>query len=185
MLPHGIEVQNLTKKNPGNGLPDWVRADAESRGYGDAKEPLSLFISEDDINSAFEAIAHGNGAACVMAQAGSRLGAKSVYFYRTTAWVDFGVGPIVRYETSEDIYNHVIRPFDKGDKKSVRPGIYHLKAPRKGQSLASKRLKDERKRQNPYTPRPGAKKPRPYMGRVVMAVQPNESAPKRKAKASA
>lgn len=172
MLPHGIEVWNLTKKNPKNGLPEWVRADAESRGYGDSKHPLSLYITEDDIEAAFKELGQGNGAACVMAQAGSRLGAKSVYFYRTTAWVDFGDGPIVRYQTSEDIYNFVITPFDRGHRTKVRPGIYHLLPPSKGKSLASRRVVEEAKRKRGFATRPNAHKNRGYMGRVVMAAQP-------------
>lgn len=78
-----------------------------------------------------------------MAQAGTRIGAKAVYFYRTTAWVDFGDGPIVRFGTSKAIYNNVIAPFDDGDREHVLPGIYHLTplAPSHG-------LKARRERQN-------------------------------------
>lgn len=172
MQPHGIEVRNLTKGAPGNGLPIWVRQAAEQRGYGDATAPLSLFITEDDVNNAFIEVAHGNGSACVMAQAGTRIGAKHVYFYRTTAWVDYGTGPIVRYQTSSDIWTHIIRPFDKGHRKSVRPGLYHLLPASDGKTLKAERVrtaKQKRTRQDEGGKSRPSTTPRPYMGRVVMA----------------
>ena len=90
---HGIRVDEVIYKEPGNGLPQWVKDVAVKRGYGDALDPISLYVTEEDIDEAFRCAAMGNGAKCVMAQAGQRLGAKSVYFYRTTAWFDFGTGP--------------------------------------------------------------------------------------------
>lgn len=123
---NGLDVENITYKNPGNNLPKFVREAAETRGYGDATQTLSLFVKGDDINEAFACAAQGNGSACVMAQAGKRIGAKAVYFYRTTAWVDFGYGPIVRFQTTKSIYENVIAPFDEGDRDHVQPGIYHL-----------------------------------------------------------
>lgn len=126
---NGLEVDNITHKNPGNSLPKFVKDAAVERGYGDARQSLSLFVTEADVSEAFACAAQGNGAACVMAQAGTRIGAKAVYFYRTTAWVDFGSGPIVRFQTSKSIYNNVIAPFDEGKRDSVLPGIYHLTPP--------------------------------------------------------
>ena len=136
---NGLEVENITYKEPGNNLPKFVRESAADRGYGDATQPLSLFVNTDDIAEAFTCVAQGNGSACVMAQAGKRIGAKAVYFYRTTAWIDFGSGPIVRFETSKSIYDNVIAPFDEGDRDRVKPGIYHLTPARKSQSLAGRR----------------------------------------------
>lgn len=123
---NGLDVENISYKNPGNNLPRFVREAAAARGYGDATQTLSLFVQDTDISEAFSCAAQGNGSACVMAQAGTRIGAKAVYFYRTSAWIDFGHGPIVRFKTSKSIYNNVIAPFDKGDRESVLPGIYHL-----------------------------------------------------------
>lgn len=123
---NGLEVDNITHKNPGANLPRFVRDAAMARGYGDATQTLSLFVQHDDVNEAFACAAQGNGSACVMAQAGTRIGAKAVYFYRTTAWIDFGEGPIVRFKTSKAIYDNVIAPFDEGDRSRVMPGIYHL-----------------------------------------------------------
>lgn len=174
MPPHGIEVRNLTKKNPGNNLPEWVKAAAVARGYGDSKHPLSLYVTADDIQRAVMERAQGNGRACAMAQAGTRLGTRFIYFYRTTAWVDFGAGPVVRYQVSNDIYNHIIKPFDDGDKAKIRPGIYHLLAPKDGRSLARRR-ETEARRGNTSQTRPNGSKPRPYMGRVVMATQEQAS----------
>lgn len=141
---NGLEVDNITHKEPGNNLPKFVREAAETRGYGDATQTLSLYVQNDDINEAFTCAAQGNGASCVMAQAGTRIGAKAVYFYRTTAWVDFGEGPIVRFKTTKSIYDNVISPFDKGDRKSVLPGIYHLTPPAKSTSLAGRREYEQR-----------------------------------------
>lgn len=139
---NGLEVENITYKNPGNNLPKFVREAAEVRGYGDATQTLSLFVQDGDISEAFSCAAQGNGSACVMAQAGMRIGAKAVYFYRTTAWIDFGHGPIVRFKTSKSIYDNVIAPFDKGNRDSVLPGIYHLTPFTPGMSLAALRTKD-------------------------------------------
>lgn len=139
---NGIEVANLTKTKVRNNLPRFVREAAEKRGYGDATQPLSLYIHDGDIGEAFNCAAQGDGSSCVMAQAGKRIGAKSVYFYRTMAWVDFGHGPIVRFQTSRAIYNNVIEPFDKGDREGVRPGIYHLTPPNKARQLNNRRKRD-------------------------------------------
>lgn len=140
-----VPVGDITFKEPGNGLPKWVREAAETRGYGDSKKPLSLYITSDDIDEAFACAAHGNGSACVMAQAGTRIGAQSVYFFRTTAWVDFGDGPIVRFETSRQVYDNVIAPFDKGDKAAIAPGIYHLTPPKGTNRLKARRAKNKKR----------------------------------------
>lgn len=136
---NGLKVANITYKNPGNSLPRFVKEAAEERGYGDATQPLSLYVTEGDVDEAFACAAQGNGSSCVMAQAGTRLGAKAVYFYRTTAWMDFGTGPIVRFETSKSIYDNVIAPFDEGDRDRVMPGIYHLTPPRPSSTIPVKR----------------------------------------------
>lgn len=143
---NGLEVENITFKSPGNNLPRFVRDAASERGYGDATQPLSLFVNDADITEAFMCAAHGNGSACVMAQAGTRIGAKSVYFYRTTAWIDFGEGPIVRYQTTKSIYSNVIAPFDDGERDRVKPGIYHLTPFTKSGTLAAMRDKEKSRR---------------------------------------
>lgn len=146
---NGLEVENITHRNPGNNLPKFVRKAAATRGYGDATQTLSLFIQHDDINEAFACAAQGNGSACVMAQAGKRIGAKAVYFYRTSAWVDFGEGPIVRFKTTKSIYDNVIAPFDDGDRDRVRPGIYHLTPFTASMTLAGMRGRDKSRRTEP------------------------------------
>ena len=143
---NGLDVENITYKEPGNNLPKFVREAAETRGYGDATQTLSLFIQNEDVNEAFSCAAQGNGSACVMAQAGKRIGAKAVYFYRTTAWVDFGAGPIVRFKTTKAIYENVIAPFDDGDRSRVQTGIYHLTPFSPSTSLAGMRSKPKSNR---------------------------------------
>ena len=143
---NGLDVDNITYKEPGNNLPKFVREAAESRGYGDATQTLSLFIQDGDVSEAFACAAQGNGSACVMAQAGKRIGAKAVYFYRTTAWIDFGDGPIVRFKTTKAIYDNVIAPFDDGDRSRVKPGIYHLTPFTGSTSLAGMRTREKSKR---------------------------------------
>lgn len=136
---NGLTVENITYKNPMNSLPKFVREAAAERGYGDSTQTLSLFVQENDVEEAFACAAQGNGSSCVMAQAGTRIGAKSVYFFRTTAWIDFGYGPIVRFQTSKSIYDNVIAPFDKGEREHVKPGIYHLTPPDASNKLDVKR----------------------------------------------
>lgn len=136
---NGLTVENITYKNPGNSLPKFVKEAAEERGFGDATQTLSLFVQEADVAEAFACAASGNGSSCVMAQAGTRIGAKAVYFFRTSAWIDFGYGPIVRFSTSKAIYTNVIAPFDDGDRERVRPGIYHLTPPTPSNTLPAKR----------------------------------------------
>lgn len=172
---NGLTVENITYDAPRNGLPKFVRQAAGERGYGDATQALSLFVNEQDIEEAFSCAAQGNGSSCVMAQAGTRLGAKAVYFFRTTVWVDFGDGPIVRFNTSKSIYNNVIDPFDKGNRDRVRPGIYHLTPPSASRSLAACREREEQRRatgdKNPPGKKTGSKLPRvqSHTERVVMA----------------
>lgn len=168
---NGIEVTDITFKEPGNNLPKWVRKAAESRGYGDSKQPLSLFIQDDDINEAFDCAAQGNGSACVMAQAGKRIGARAVYFYRTTAWVDFGTGPIVRFECSKQIYANVIEPFDRGDREGIAPGIYHLTPPTRGHTLSHRRKVNKKAPVKPAGERDGSRPAPIHTERVVMAAR--------------
>ena len=173
---HGLEVEDVTYKDPRNSLPKFVREAATTRGYGDATQPLSLFIQDGDVAEAFACAAQGNGSACVMAQAGKRIGAKAVYFYRTTAWVDFGSGPIVRFQTTKSIYDNVIAPFDAGDRERVMPGIYHLTPPSSARGLAVRREreKDYRPdRRGRNTELDGSRAPRiqAHTERVVMAAR--------------
>lgn len=166
----GIEVAERFYDQPGVSLPRWVREAAEARGYGDSKHPLSLFINADDISEAFACAAQGNGSACVMAQAGRRIGAKSVYFYRTTAWIDFGEGPIVRFRTSKQIYSNVIEPFDRGQREAVAPGIYHLMPPSPGKSLGCDRGRERNKSRRGKNAT-GDRSMVAHTDRVVMAAQ--------------
>lgn len=167
---HGIKVDKITKKAPGNGLPKWVREAATTRGYADALEPTGLIVNQRDINAACNAKAKGNGAMCVMAQAGRRMGAESVYFYRTTAWVDFGTGPIVRFQASKSVYNNVIKPFDKGDNDAIAPGYYPLTPPCDSNSL--KRRRQYAKTSKTKSGRgSGKKEVVAHTDRVVMAAQ--------------
>ncbi len=172
MKINGLNVTDITHKEPGNNLPKWVREAAESRGYGDSQQPLSLFIQDDDIAEAFACAAQGNGSACVMAQAGKRIGARSVYFYRTTAWVDFGSGPIVRFKCSKQIYANVISPFDRGDRDAIAPGIYHLTPPNASGKLSRLREKAAARPQQPPTGKTdGSRAVIAHTERVVMAAQ--------------
>lgn len=166
---HGIKVDEITYKKPGNGLPKWVKESAEARGYGDALEPISLYVTDDDISAAFDCAAEGNGSKCVMAQAGQRLGAKSVYFYRTTAWVDFGTGPILRFATTRNIYRNVIDPFDRGDRENVTGGIYPLTPPTNSGSLKRRREYEKTGKRKPAQNR--RKEVVAHTDRVVMASQ--------------
>lgn len=134
-LPMGIEVQEITYGDPKNNLPGFVKEIARTHGYGDSAGPWTMYVHPDDIELAFKEKAQGNGAACVMAQAGQRLGAQSVYFYRHTAWVDFGSGPIVRYYIPNATYRNIIDPFDRNDRDGVLPGMYPLLAPTPGRTL--------------------------------------------------
>ena len=168
-LPNGIEVQSVVKGDPGNGLPKFVREAASERGYGDSSYPWTMYVHPDDIDAAFREKAHGNGNSCVMAQAGRRLGAQTVYFYRTTAWVDFGSGPIVRYFIPDATYRNVIDPFDKNDRKSVLPGMYPLTPPSGSHSLTNT-AKKNRKRGSARGSRGLIKNPkRQHSDRVILA----------------
>lgn len=140
---HTMNVKKIMHKAPRN-FPGWIREAAESRGYGDAIEPLSLFVHENDIDEAFACAAQGNGSRCVMAQAGRRLGAEAVYFYRTTAYVDFGSGPVVRFRPSRSIYANVIAPFDRGSREEVQSGVYHLMPPSPSEALGARDYRKER-----------------------------------------
>lgn len=167
-LPNGIEVQSITKGDPGNNLPRFVRDAARDHGYGDSKGPWTMYVHPDDIDHAFKEKAQGNGNACVMAQAGHRLGAQMVYFYRTTAWVDFGSGPIVRYLIPQATYRNVINPFDRDDREGVLPGMYPLLAPTPGRSLKHIREKT-RKRQTSQSKGVNPKRQRQHSDRVILA----------------
>ena len=166
MKVQGIEVAKVYRDKPGATLPRWVRQTAEDRGYGDSTQPLSLYVNASDIAEAFACAAQGDGSSCVMAQAGKRIGAKAVYFYRTSAWVDFGVGPLVRFKTSNAIYSNVIEPFDRGDRDAVVPGIYHLMPPTEGSSIARSRGRD---RKGSYGKGGGGSKVVAHTERIVMA----------------
>jgi hypothetical protein len=164
---HGIRVDEIIHQEPGNGLPKWVKQNAAKRGYGDALDPLSLFVTEDDIDEAFACVAQGDGAKCVMAQAGTRLGAKSLYFYRTTAWIDFGTGPILRFLVPKSIQRNIIDPFDHGKRRGIVSGVYPLTPPLNSRSLRGRK-------QYPKTGRRIKKSKRQVIAhteRVVLAAQ--------------
>ena len=146
---HGLQVSDITYAQPGNSLPAEVRQAAAERGYGDAQQPISLYITVADIEAAFECAAHGNGKDCVMAQAGRRLGVDHVYFYRHTAWLDFGDGPIIRYSVGGSIYVNVIEPFDRGERDSVLPGVYHLVPPTPSKRLSAIREQTAKRGKRP------------------------------------
>jgi hypothetical protein len=165
---HGIKVDEITYKEPGNGLPKWIKEVASTRGYGDSLEAITLFVTDDDIKAAFDCAAQGNGSKCVMAQAGQRLGAKAVYFYRTTAWVDFGTGPILRFIAPKSVYKNVIEPFDRGDRDSVEGGLYPLTPPHSSRSLKRRREYEKTERKNGQT---GDRKVVAHTERVVLASQ--------------
>ena len=169
-LPNGLEVTNLTTDKVPVNLPRFIREAITQRGYGDATQPLSLYVHEGDIGEAFDCAAQGNGSACVMAQAGKRIGTKAIYFYRTTAWADFGEGPVVRFETSQAIYNNIISPFDRGERDAVQPGIYHLTPATPSHSLGKRR---DRKRDRRGKNRDGSRTvvASAHTERVVMATR--------------
>jgi hypothetical protein len=159
----------VTHREPGNGLPKWIKKIAASRGYADSLGQLSLYVTEEDVDNAFNATGQGNGFECVMAQAGRRLGAESVYFYRTTAWVDFGKGPILRFTIPKSVNRNIIDPFDKGKRGQIVPGLYPLTPPCKSQSLTERRHYDRTGRKGP--PRKGRKRTIVHTERVVLAPQ--------------
>lgn len=168
----GVKVTNFTKKKNMRGvLPKWIRAEAASRGYGDAAEPLSVIVKEADVTEAFACLAQGNGSACVMAQAAKRIGAENVYFFRRTAWVDFGTGPFVRYNTTGAIYRNVIEPFDRGEQSEIVPGIYHLKPSGPGHSLSGRKKINARRtdRTGESNRSTGERKIKAHTERVVAA----------------
>ena len=137
--PHGLTTTNITDTRPGNNLPPFIKDQAETRGYGDAADHLDLVVTQEDINKACAAQAHGDGRACVMAQAAKRLSAQHFYFYRTSAWVDWGIGPIMRYITSNAIRDNIIKPFDNHDRAHIEPGKYKLRAPAPSMRLTRQR----------------------------------------------
>jgi hypothetical protein len=166
-----IKNEDITYGKPHNGLPKWVRETAADRGYADAVEPLSLIVTENDVTEAFDCAAHGDGAHCVMAQAGQRLGAKAVYFYRTTAWVDFGTGPIQRFTVTDNVYKNVIVPFDKGLRDEITTGVYPLTPPCPAQSLKHRRKYEKTEKKNPTTNRDKKPIAHAHTDRVVMAAR--------------
>lgn len=167
-LPNGIQVAGLRKRNPGNNLPQFVKEAAKQYGYGDSTVPWSMYVHPDDVDLAFAERAQGNGSACVMAQAGRRLGAQSVYFYRSTAWVDFGAGPIVRFLIPQATYRNIIDPFDNNDKANVLPGMYPLLPPKGVRTLNAKR-KDNRKRTTTKSRGINSSGKRQHSERVILA----------------
>lgn len=169
-MAHNIKHGEVTYKRPGNGLPNFVKDMAAKRGYADSSEPLSLYVTEDDVDQAYQGAGRGNGAKCVMAQAGLRLGAKNIYFYRTTAWIDFGTGPILRFTIADSIQRNIIDPFDHGKRKEIKPGLYPLKAPTMSSSLRGRRKYDKKHSKKQVSTNP-KKKVMAHTDRVVLASQ--------------
>lgn len=162
----------VTHKRPGNGLPNFIKDMAVKRGYADSSEPLSLYVTEDDIDQAYMSAGRGNGFKCVMAQAGMRLGAKSLYFYRTTAWIDFGTGPILRFTIADSIQRNIIEPFDNGKREDIESGLYPLLAPTPSKSLRGRRKYDKKHSKRKKEGSSGTKKKvLAHTERVVLASQ--------------
>jgi hypothetical protein len=93
----------------------------------DATKPCTLNVLPKDIEGARPE----NGAKCVAARCVKRaLGAKHVYFYRTTAYILFGDGrPVERFVTSGALLRNVIHPLDTGKLGRIKPGRYDLLPP--------------------------------------------------------
>ena len=166
--PRHPKVDQITKRESSNGLPEWVKELTATRGYGDATEPLGLIIKPEDIDEAFSCEAQNDGSNCVMAQAATRLGAENIYFYRTSAWVNFGTGPIRRFIVPKNIYRNVIAPFDRSAHDDIVPGHYVLLPPTDSQSIRRRREYERTKR----TRRPSSnpkKKVLAHTERLVMA----------------
>jgi len=147
-LPHRGEGTHgpVFYSDPGNGLPDWVRTVMQTRGLTDSEEALTLIVQEDDVVKAITCAGEGDGDSCVMAQAAKRLGAKNIYFYRSTAYVDFGIGPVRRYAVTSEIKNSVIKPFDANEYGQIEPGSYNLEPPEKWLTMEGKRETAKRRR---------------------------------------
>lgn len=175
-IPNGLKVSEPSTTKVPKALPRFLRDAATERGYGDAMQPLSLYIHEGDVTAAFDCAAHGDGSMCVMAQAGKRIGAKAVYFYRTVAWVDFGQGPVVRFRTSRSIYNNVIEPFDRGDREGILTGIYHLVPPSASKTLDYDRQRLRGRSGPTGVVRDGSRSVLAHTERVVMAANVSDVA---------
>jgi hypothetical protein len=166
--PRRPKVDQITKRESSNGLPSWVKEQTATRGYGDATEPLGLIVKPEDIDNAFACAAQGDGSNCVMAQAATRIGAEHIYFYRTSAWVDFGTGPIRRFLVPNNIYRNIIEPFDRSAHDEIMPGHYVLLPPTDSQSIRRRREYDKTKRTRNPSSNPN-KKVLAHTERLVMA----------------
>ena len=125
--------------DPSNGLPDWVRVKMQDRGLTDSKDSLTLIVKEEDVVEAITCQGEGDGDSCVMAQAAKRLGAQDIYFYRTTAYVDFGIGPLRRYKVPAGIKNKIIKPFDENEYGKIEPGVYNIEPHTRSNTMEGKR----------------------------------------------
>lgn len=112
-------------------LPAWVITGT----VGDAPRDCTLNIREDHKHSAVP----NKGDECVAAQCALRsLGAVHVYFYRTTAYVQFDHGgPVWRFVVSAALLRDVIKPLDAGRPEDIVPGLYDLLAPTASQRLGA------------------------------------------------
>jgi hypothetical protein len=86
----------------------------------DAKKPLLLEVRKVDVTKAVQK----NSKCCGFARACKRIPhVRAAYFFRSTAWVEYDDGKIVRYILPPSVQKEIVS-FDRS--KIMAPGTYQL-----------------------------------------------------------
>lgn len=119
----------------------------------DATGTLYLEVTQKDIDDA----TRKNPTCCAFAKATERVipGVKSVYFFRTAAWIEYD-DRLIRYVLPQDVRNGIKR-FDQGSQ--MEPGVYRLAAPSQSHTLGGHRAREHRRSKRGKRAAPKNKRP--------------------------
>lgn len=109
----------------------------------DAKKPLTLEVTEKDIKGSRSK----DPRHCAFAEACKR-GSKGViaaYFFRSTAWLEYG-DKMVRYMLPSSVQKEIVA-FDRGG--LTAPGSYQLSPPKGSHLLKNVRARSKKRKEHP------------------------------------
>lgn len=119
----------------------------------DATGSLFLEVTQGDIDKS----TRKNPTCCAFAKATERVipGVKSVYFFRTAAWIEYD-DRLIRYILPQNVQDGIKR-FDQGGQ--MHPGVYRLATPSKSHTLRANRARQKNRTRKSPRGSTGAKRP--------------------------
>lgn len=114
-------------------MSTWITKRAKALGLKklDAKAPLRLEVTAHDVKTSSKK----DPTCCAFANATKRqYKVKAAYFFRSTAWLEYADGRLVRYLLPVSMQKEIVA-FDRN--KTMEPGVYEVKPPARSATMAA------------------------------------------------